>query len=93
MAEVATGVPASLSKRRYAELERVLRASETDAEAVTRMLHALCRVLSFDPTASGYTPSRAASIRAWRERKKAATGAPQAAPAVAPAAAPGGAAA
>jgi hypothetical protein len=69
-----TGVPATMSKLRYAELERTLRASAIDGDAVTQMLRALCDVLRFDPTASGYTPRRAASIRAWRAKKKKAAG-------------------
>lgn len=71
-----TGVPSTLSKRRYAELERTLRGSGIDGDSVTQMLRVLCDVLRFDPSASGYTPRRAASIRAYREKKKSASTAP-----------------
>ena len=38
-------------------------------EAAEGVLELVRRILNFDPTASSFTESRAASMRAWRARK------------------------
>lgn len=61
----------TMTKGKYAELERVLKESIPDQGHVETMLKCLRETLKFDPDVSTYDETKSKNIRAYRERMKA----------------------
>jgi len=62
-----------VTKRRYHELEAVLRERE-GVERAGELLQLFERIFNFDPYKSGYSVEQAGRIKAWRARKVEETG-------------------
>lgn len=69
---------ATISKKRYAELEEALRReaaalrrTESDDALVAAMLALFRRVTGFDPSASSYGPAQLLATQNWRKKRAA----------------------